>query len=218
MPVSALFEVAKGGFSALKGQVDHAARARIGDLARLLSSVEGRVTTAEGDITAVEGDVTALDGRIDDLETVHGALCQVTSTGQSLTNNTITELLFDTDGTGVEDLDPLGWHENTTNPGRITPTIAGWYRVTGAALFSSDNDITSVLFFIRKNGLDFAHRGGLNLTTSAGAVSTGVVATTGLVFMNGSTDYLTLIARHVNTSAGAETIDAVFTVKLEYLP
>jgi hypothetical protein len=218
MPVSDLFEVAKGGFTALKGQVDHVARAALGDLARLVGAVEGRVSTAEGDISAVEGDVTTLDGRVDDLESVHGAVCQVRATGQSLTNNTITELLFDTDGTGVEDLDPLGWHENTTNPGRIKPTIAGWYRVTGAALFSVDNDITSILFFPRKNGADFDHRGGINLSASAVSHSPAVVCDSGLVQMNGTTDYFTLVARHVNTSAGAETIDAVFTVKLEYLP
>lgn len=52
MPVSDLFEVAKGGFTTLAGQIDNQARAGVNALRRQLAALSSRVTTVEDGATA----------------------------------------------------------------------------------------------------------------------------------------------------------------------
>lgn len=54
MPVSEAFQVAKGGFTSLAGQVDHVARAAIAAIRRQLAALSADVTTAEAAIDSLE--------------------------------------------------------------------------------------------------------------------------------------------------------------------
>jgi hypothetical protein len=141
------------------------------------------------------------------------AFCQVRmSTPQSLTNNTTTTLLFDT-----EDLDPLGWHSTSTFTGRITPNIAGWYEARGTIAGAADADYTRAEAFFWKNAGNLTPiRGFSYLSHSTGAVIPDGSGTSNWVLMNGSSDYMELTAIQVNTSANANTVDATFSLQLQY--
>jgi len=140
--------------------------------------------------------------------------CQVRMTGQSITDAVPVVLVFDTDTTGTEDLDLLGWHENTTEPSRITPTIAGWYRASaGAVLFQSDGDYIRAFVEILKNG---AFPTPLLRTEAPGNMTPSISLGTRLLQMNGSTDYLEARAYQDNTSGNANTVDGWFVVELVY--
>lgn len=104
--------------------------------------------------------------------------CLLESSTQSIPNSTTTRLYFST-----ELHDPLGWHSTTTNTERITPTIAGLYLVT-ASTFDITSGVAGRLFFaILKNST-----GQVRFDTTA-TLHYGVT-TTGVVEMNGTTDYL----------------------------
>lgn len=140
------------------------------------------------------------------------AVCQVRmSTPQSLTNNTITQLLYDT-----EDLDPRSWHSTSVNTGRITPTIAGWYEAFVSGVLAADSDYTTMFVQFQKNGADLTPQRALNIAAPAGTFVPILNATSGLISMNGTTDYIDSTARQVNTSAAANTIDALLKVRLVY--
>jgi hypothetical protein len=140
------------------------------------------------------------------------AICQVRMTAQSITDNTLTALLFDTDTTGTEDLDTLGWHENTVAPERITPTIAGWYQVGWSCEWQTDTDYVRVFSELQKNEavLSPARRIEGPVATAPHHYTGG-----GLVQMNGTTDRFRITVFQDNTSGNANTVSAVFTVELK---
>lgn len=56
--------------------------------------------------------------------------CVLRNTGSlTLTASTLTDLTFPNAANELSD--PLNWHSTTTNTQRITPTVTGYYRVTG---------------------------------------------------------------------------------------
>ncbi len=65
--------------------------------------------------------------------------CRVHATGtpQTITNNTVTAVLFDT-----EDYDTDAYHEGVTNPSRLTIPATGYYLVTSSVGFASSNIAT----------------------------------------------------------------------------
>lgn len=138
------------------------------------------------------------------------ALCNTSRVAtQSITNNTITAVLFDTD-----DLDPLSWH--TLSNARVTPTVAGWYRATFEVQWPSDTDYLTTRQFVAKNG-SLGTQYGENRFFTASVTSTPSNATMStLISLNGSTDYLEGYVSHTNTSAGAQTITARLMVELRY--
>lgn len=139
------------------------------------------------------------------------ALCQVRmSAAQSIPNGANTTLSFDT-----EDLDALTWHAGGT-PTRITPTIAGWYRVTFTTDWQSDTDYFRLLVNILKNGAVTTPLRSIEIPGGAVTLTPNVSGSVTLVQMNGTTDFLELSAFQVNTSAGANTCDATFLVELVY--
>lgn len=140
------------------------------------------------------------------------AVCQVRmSAPQSLTSGSLTTLLFDT-----EDLDARTWHSTVTNTGRITPTVAGWYEATATGAMASDGDYTRLMLSLSKNGSATTPSRLIDFSPPTGTVAPGITLAGGLISLNGSTDYLEISARQTNTSAGANTIDASFTVRLVY--
>jgi hypothetical protein len=106
------------------------------------------------------------------------------SVAQTLSTSTWTKITFTTsewDTTG-------GMYASS----RFTPTIAGYYQITGA--FTNAASSAQVGLALYKNGSNYKR---LFNTFGGGSVSTAVG--TSLVYLNGSTDYVEIYA---NTSIG----------------
>jgi hypothetical protein len=73
---------------------------------------------------------------------------------------------------------------------RFTPTVAGYYQVSGAFATSLLNPVPTALVIINKNGSGFKNSGG----GTGGASSFVSASVSALVYMNGTTDYLELYA------------------------
>jgi len=104
------------------------------------------------------------------------------SGSQSITSATFTKITFDT-----EEFDT----NNNFASNRFTPTVAGYYQISGA--FSSEDStggITRLICTIYKNGSEFKR--GNDLTTGAGLGYMPIV--TSLIYFNGTTDYVELYA------------------------
>ena len=110
------------------------------------------------------------------------------SSNQSITTSTYTKINLDTE---VFDTN------NNFASGRFTPAVAGYYQLTAAFIaFASGTSITVCQPIIYKNGsahLLGVDPRGLTLTSTAGLVS-------GLVYLNGTTDYVELYAYVTATS------------------
>jgi hypothetical protein len=116
------------------------------------------------------------------------------SSAQSFSQTTFTKVSFQT-----EEFDTASCFDSASTY-RFTPTVAGYYQVTGAVAW---NSATAVLCEIRKNGT--ALKRGL---FENNAFSTFVSA---LIYLNGSADYVELYGYQ----AGA-TQSAVATVSQTY--
>lgn len=123
----------------------------------------------------------------------------VQASSQTLNNNTETEITF---GVGSTVWDTNNFHSETSNPGRVIPSIAGYYQLSGTTYFSDEADYTNLQCQPRVNGANYAtaQRQGPNTTASVRAISFGPVT----VLCNGTTDYLGMMALQANTSANAE--------------
>lgn len=102
------------------------------------------------------------------------------SSAQTLSANTWTKIQFQT-----EEFDTNSNFDNTTNY-RFTPTIAGYYQISGGFLVSTT--ITSCNLAVYKNGANFKWFNALNASVTGGFGST-------LIYFNGSTDYVELYAQ-----------------------
>jgi hypothetical protein len=121
----------------------------------------------------------------------------VQAVAQALTNNTDAAITFTT-----EDIDTHGFHDNATNNSRITPSLAGYYQVTGRVVFSGDNDFTILQARIARNGsVQAAIERNLNPGTSSSAGR--AASASGIFSANGTTDYFELWGLQANTSAAA---------------
>lgn len=95
---------------------------------------------------------------------------------QSISNGTFTKLQINT-----ELFDTNNNFDSTTNY-RFTPTVAGYYQVSGAWYCSTASG--QVISFVYKNGVGYQ-------SASLQAYSSGDVTTvSSLVFLNGTTDYI----------------------------
>ncbi|GAB1642524.1 hypothetical protein [Krasilnikovia sp. MM14-A1259] len=99
---------------------------------------------------------------------------------------------------GTDDIDTHGWHDPSTNNTRVTPTKAGYVLVRGFVFFAPETTPVHAESWIRKNGsTNLAPAGRGAGATTAFSEGTGMIT-----FMNGSTDYVELVA--VQDSAGAD--------------
>jgi hypothetical protein len=117
------------------------------------------------------------------------AFSAYSSVEQSLTAGTVTKITF-----GAEEFDT----NNNFASSRFTPTVAGYYQVTGGIQVSSS--FTTIIVYIYKNGSVYKN---VQYISTNGAVASG----TTLVYMNGSTDYVELygtIGSTQNISSGAD--------------
>jgi hypothetical protein len=151
-------------------------------------------------------DVTA----IEDL-TVEGPCVRLVQTvAQSIADNTATALTFST-----EELDTNGFHDTGSNTQRITPNIAGWYRFFGNYC---TNTLPGTLVFqacyLRKNGgggtsIAPVGKGGLPSTVSQSQQATALIS------MNGSTDYVEVMAIQDSTGSANTAVSAFLSSVFE---
>ena len=113
---------------------------------------------------------------------------------QALADNTAVALTF-----AAEEIDTHGFHSTVTNTSRVTPTVAGYYEVTGTVFFEAQTTPVVSSAWIRKNGTDNKPAAGRDVP-GAQAFSLHTGAT--LISMNGTTDYVELMAQQ--DSAGAD--------------
>jgi hypothetical protein len=105
----------------------------------------------------------------------------------------------------TEIIDPLGWHSASTNTDRITPNVAGVYRVTSTVSFTN-NATNSRRTELLLNGSSF----GTNFTT---AIFGNNVQASSILQLNGSTDYITVTAYQDSGSS----LTALARVGVEFL-
>ena len=115
----------------------------------------------------------------------------LTTTNQSITTSTSTKVTIN-----AEEFDTNNFYDSTTNY-RFTPTISGYYQITGLANINGTT-ITTFFVSIYKNGSEFKRGMQTNYTVgSTGAV--GAIVSS-LIYFNGSTDYVELWAFAIGTS------------------
>jgi len=128
------------------------------------------------------------------------------ATATKSTATSTTETLGSAGFAYTEITDTLNWHNAVTNPDRITPTIAGLYRVTPTIQWTASGSGTS-------RRLSFSKTGTLYFEQRVGT-GTGVNNNASVVLsMNGSTDYITVTCFQDTGSA----LSATGQVTVEYL-
>ena len=90
-------------------------------------------------------------------------------------------------GAGEELLDVSGWHSTSTNTSRITPDVAGWYLVFGSAVLEQSTIATSSRLFV---GIYKNRASPSAFSNSVYSPNFAGVTVTGIIEMNGTTDYL----------------------------
>lgn len=125
-------------------------------------------------------------------------ICTATqATLQTITTATQTAITLD-----AETFDPYGMHSTSSNPSRVTATVAAWYECSGTVAFVSGTGDRQV--GLRVNGTTFVP--GSYGALVPGAVVAGVVVPTIPVFLNIG-DYVELMGRqasggNLNTNVG----------------
>jgi hypothetical protein len=99
---------------------------------------------------------------------------------QAIPATTATKIEIDTDS-----FDPANITDLTNH--RIIPTLAGYYQVSGQCQIVASPDTVEIIAFVTKNGSSIIAGG----RVSSGAYAIGFPVS-GLVYCNGSTDYLEL--------------------------
>lgn len=124
-----------------------------------------------------------------ELNTPFGGCVLYRTTSLTLTGNALTTILFGT--SGMEVIDPLGWHSTTTNTGRITVSIAGIYRFN--ATVKADGTLGNGAYarFV-KNGTTVVAQEAADLAAHA-AESAFSISWTGVLAAN---DYLEFAVRN----------------------
>lgn len=102
-------------------------------------------------------------------------------TTQSVTSATTTKIAFDT-----EEFDTNSCYDTSTY--RFTPTVAGYYQVNIAAYMATNAVGTSASLYIYKNG-SAVLRNDLRYTSNSSTLY-GIPSLSGLVYVNGTTDYI----------------------------
>ena len=114
------------------------------------------------------------------------------NTNQSVTSNTWTKVQLN-----AKTFDTASAFDNVTNY-RFQPTVAGYYLISGnSGNYSTSTALTTSQTAIYKNG-SAVYVTAINIP----ATTTGQVHVSGLVYLNGSTDYIELYG-YITAVAGA---------------
>ena len=131
-------------------------------------------------------------------------ICQLEGqSATSIAHNTDTAVPF---SAGSEVFDDEAWHDTSTNNTRITPNIAGRYRVWGWSVWTGSTTITACNTAIFKNAAVISRSGNHKPNATNGVSTYGSFIQT-TVDMNGSTDYLELFVNHLSAGSVAETLN-----------
>lgn len=152
----------------------------------LSGDTSGTVTVA---VPAVAGTNTVtIAAQTGTLNAAGPAFYVYPSASQTLTSATLTKLQLNT-----EVFDTNNNFDSTTNY-RFTPTVAGYYQINGGMLlgFSGNNGFLAFCS-IYKNGAEYL-RGSMYYVNAGTAINQGS-AVSGVIYCNGSTDYLELYVR-----------------------
>jgi hypothetical protein len=112
---------------------------------------------------------------------------------------------FDTDNVAGLAYDVSGWFDTTTNVGRFTPQVAGYYRMSWMVGAITPVAPAWVLATLNKNGA--IHKRALLATDPSGALGAFSGGTSN-VFANGSTDFFEV--QFFTSVAGARAISVGF--------
>lgn len=150
----------------------------------------------------VDVDVEAIAVR-----TVEKPLCIVRKSTVTSVDNNGEVLTWDT-----EDTDLSGLHSTSSNTSRITPNVAGWYRIS-ATIHWAANATGRRATAVSKNG-SIAAYGQISPGSSVGTTSTVITRT---LQANGTTDYFEVFAYQDSGGAlnSADTTGTVFEVSFE---
>ena len=124
----------------------------------------------------------------------------IQQSAQSIPSDVDTALTF---GAASEDIDTHGFHDTSTNPSRITPSVPGYYRLTGTVWYSVDTDLVSYFASIGRNGSFVGPRTRMVLPATATSSLSRSVPVTAMLQANGSGDYFELFARQLQTTPGS---------------
>jgi hypothetical protein len=117
------------------------------------------------------------------------------STTQTVTTATYTKVNL-----GTENFDT----NNNFASSRFTPTIAGYYQLNASVYIAVTGGNPSYIWsIIYKNGAAAIY-GNLNTTVGAGSGTDGIGISSGLLYMNGTTDY---VESYIYAAASAGTIN-----------
>ena len=105
---------------------------------------------------------------------------------QSITANTWTKINF-----GTENYDSANCYDTSTSV--FTPNVAGYYLIS--SVFAAATSVTLIGLLLKKNGADFRYGSVIGGVSSSAAASWA-----GLVYMNGTTDYLEIYGYLSGTS------------------
>lgn len=124
-------------------------------------------------------------------------MCRLVATSsQALPDVAATPIQF---GAGSEEVDTHGFHSESVNNTRITPTVAGYYRFGGVVFFEAQSSPVVSSATLRLNGATALASAG-RLPGASQAFSLPAVAEP--ILMNGVTDYMELLG--TQDSAGAD--------------
>lgn len=125
---------------------------------------------------------------------------------QSIPDNVATPLTFTT-----EEIDTNNFHDTVTNNTRITPNVAGYYRFYGAYFTAAPTTLVFQAAYFRKNGTGSVAPGP---RVNSGTLAQSVTPTA-LIFCNGSTDYVELLAIQDSASAVNTSVASHFSSVFE---
>jgi hypothetical protein len=136
------------------------------------------------------------------------------ATTQAITVNVYSKVIFDT-----ATLNP-GTGYNTAN-GRFTPDVAGWYEVDAAISLEGSTTTDNVQAAVYKNGAAARRLAVFNTVTTTN-MNTMEIGGSGLVYLNGTTDYVEIfVYRGQGSGTAAVSGNSTgtithFSVKLVY--
>ena len=123
------------------------------------------------------------------------------TSAQSFTQNAFTKVIFNT-----EEFDTNANYDTTT--ARFTPTMAGYYQINAGLVLQSLIKGTS-LVSIFKNGSEYKR--GQHINTDLASSTDGITALTthGLVYCNGSTDYIEIQGYFSSSGVNADVVTPI---------
>lgn len=134
---------------------------------------------------------------------------------QSLSNTTLTALTF---GASSEDVDTHGFHDTGSNTSRVTPTVAGWYRISVTVVFGTTTAVSAIRAMVGKNGVAVPS---LTSNKPVAATSAPITASANaLQQANGSTDYFEALALQTSGGSLSTSVAAnglVSTLEVEFV-